>query len=104
MSTSPSAAPHSSGLNQSEASIIISTNQRRVLRSRDQLSPGQLVAGQLVVVAPEQAGEGDVDEGGGEALLQDVQTNVLLPGWVVPEIVLQFRHKLVQNLENKPTR
>ena len=60
------------------------------MRSRDQLSPGQLVAGQLVVVAPEQAGEGDVDEGGGEALLQDVQTNVLLPGWVVPEIVLQL--------------
>ena len=77
-------------MNQSEVSITISTNQRRVLRSRDQLSPGQLVAGQLVVVAPEQAGEGDVDEGGGEALLQDVQTNVLLPGWVVPEIVLQL--------------
>merc|ERR1719410_2535492 len=47
---------------------------------------GQLIAGQLVVVAPEQTGEGDVYEGGGEALLQDVQTHVLLPGWVVPDL------------------
>ena len=47
---------------------------------------GQAVAGQLVLVAPEQAGEGDVDEGGGQTLLEHIDADRLGEPAVVPDL------------------